>query len=955
MKKFYSKLMALMLVFTFAFSTYAVNAADETGTAGTVTESGDKKDTPDSSGDENGVDTKKDDTTVDDKKDDQGKTDPGKDDGKTDPGKDDGKTDPGKDDGKTDPGKDDGKTDPGKDDGKTDPGKDPGKTDPGKDDGKTDPGKDPGKTDPGKDPGKTDPGKDDGKTDPKPTKTKPDDVTYKAKVDDSVTFSAKDFTAQYKEITNESFSYMQITKLPSSSYGVLYYDYEGRNEAKVRTSSKLTTAFLDKISFVAAKKGSVTIPYTMYGTGKTLTGNIIITISSGSSSSSSATISYTADDDSVKFRSADFKSACSDATGKTLDFVKFTLPSSSKGTLWYDYEGSDEAKVTANRKYYAADTPSLNKVYFVPKSGASGTVSISFTGTTTNEKTFTGTVKIKMSSSSSSSSVIKYTVKSSSEVDFKVRDFEKACTAETDSELTKIVFTSLPSASKGKLYLGYKSSSRYDEIVSEDEDYYVDDDPAISDITFVPKSSASGTVTIKYKGYYSRSKYYDGTVQIKITGSSSRDDDDDDDDDNISTLTLTTNKNKEVSLNASSISSAYKKATGKTLSYIKLSSVSSSYGKLYYDYDSDDEEAVRSSDKYYASKNPYIKNVSFVPAKNYTGTVTLSYTAYASSGTGTDGKIKITVKGSSKDDDDDDNTNGSADVSLGVVKNRSVTFTVSPFNVASISVTDDSVRSIRFGAVNSSYGKLYYNYGTYSQKEVPAAAVFYASGEPYITGVTFVPAKGYTGNVTIPYTGTNNSGKTFSGVVRIAVTSYKKLFSDVTEDKWYYDTVSIVCDANLMRGTSDTTFNPEGSMTVAEAITMGARLYNSIRGGTDVTFTASASGNWFDVYVSFAIKNGIIKADDFSDYTRTATRAEMAYIFYHSVTPAYLSAINSWNSLPDVTIYDKYGSEIYSLYNAGILTGNDSYGTFGPSSEITRAQAAAILGRTGNIIDRIKK
>ena len=911
MKKFYSKLMALMLVFTFAFSTYAVNAADETGTAGTVTESGDKKDTPDSSGDENGVDTKKDDTTVDDKKDDQGKTDPGKDDGKTDPGK---------------------------------------------DDGKTDPGKDPGKTDPGKDPGKTDPGKDDGKTDPKPTKTKPDDVTYKAKVDDSVTFSAKDFTAQYKEITNESFSYMQITKLPSSSYGVLYYDYEGRNEAKVRTSSKLTTAFLDKISFVAAKKGSVTIPYTMYGTGKTLTGNIIITISSGSSSSSSATISYTADDDSVKFRSADFKSACSDATGKTLDFVKFTLPSSSKGTLWYDYEGSDEAKVTANRKYYAADTPSLNKVYFVPKSGASGTVSISFTGTTTNEKTFTGTVKIKMSSSSSSSSVIKYTVKSSSEVDFKVRDFKKACTAETDSELTKIVFTSLPSASKGKLYLGYKSSSRYDEIVSEDEDYYVDDDPAISDITFVPKSSASGTVTIKYKGYYSRSKYYDGTVQIKITGSSSRDDDDDDDDDdNISTLTLTTNKNKEVSLNASSISSAYKKATGKTLSYIKLSSVSSSYGKLYYDYDSDDEEAVRSSDKYYASKNPYIKNVSFVPAKNYTGTVTLSYTAYASSGTGTDGKIKITVKGSSKDDDDDDNTNGSADVSLGVVKNRSVTFTVSPFNVASISVTDDSVRSIRFGAVNSSYGKLYYNYGTYSQKEVPAAAVFYASGEPYITGVTFVPAKGYTGNVTIPYTGTNNSGKTFSGVVRIAVTSYKKLFSDVTEDKWYYDTVSIVCDANLMLGTSDTTFNPEGSMTVAEAITMGARLYNSIRGGTDVTFTASASGNWFDVYVSFAIKNGIIKADDFSDYTRTATRAEMAYIFYHSVTPAYLSAINSWNSLPDVTIYDKYGSEIYSLYNAGILTGNDSYGTFGPSSEITRAQAAAILGRTGNIIDRIKK
>lgn len=144
-------------------------------------------------------------------------------------------------------------------------------------------------------------------------------------------------------------------------------------------------------------------------------------------------------------------------------------------------------------------------------------------------------------------------------------------------------------------------------------------------------------------------------------------------------------------------------------------------------------------------------------------------------------------------------------------------------------------------------------------------------------------------------------------------------------------------------------------MTVAEAITMGARLYNSIRGGTDVTFTASASGNWFDVYVSFAIKNGIIKADDFS-VTQEPRREPKWHISSTTALPRpYLSAINSWNSLPDVTIYDKYGSEIYSLYNAGILTGNDSYGTFGPSSEITRAQAAAILGRTGNIIDRIKK
>lgn len=37
---------------------------------------------------------------------------------------------------------------------------------------------------------------------------------------------------------------------------------------------------------------------------------------------------------------------------------------------------------------------------------------------------------------------------------------------------------------------------------------------------------------------------------------------------------------------------------------------------------------------------------------------------------------------------------------------------------------------------------------------------------------------------------------------------------------------------------------------------------------------------------------------------------------------------------------------IYRLYRAGILKGNDAYGTFGPSEHVTRASAAVILSRT---------
>ncbi len=329
--------------------------------------------------------------------------------------------------------------------------------------------------------------------------------------------------------------------------------------------------------------------------------------------------------------------------------------------------------------------------------------------------------------------------------------------------------------------------------------------------------------------------------------------------------------------------------------------------------------------------------------------MTLSYTAYGTSATGISGTIKIKYKkGSGKD-----NAQGSADVSLGVVKNKNLTFIVSPFNVASLSVTDSSVKSIKFGVVNASSGALYCGYGTENQRAVTPSMIFYTSSSPLITDVTFVPAKGYKGNISIAYTGTSTKGDTFTGMIRLTVASYKKLFSDVTDDKWYYDTVNTVCDADLMIGNSDTTFNPEGTMTLAEAVTMGARLYNSITGNLK-SLTASAEGNWYDVYVDYAIKNGIIKEGDFQDFSKIATRGEMAYIFYHSVTPDYLSKINSW-LVPDVSSEDLYGNEIYGLYNAGILTGSDDKGTFTAKNGITRAAAAAILGRTGRIIDRIKK
>lgn len=50
-------------------------------------------------------------------------------------------------------------------------------------------------------------------------------------------------------------------------------------------------------------------------------------------------------------------------------------------------------------------------------------------------------------------------------------------------------------------------------------------------------------------------------------------------------------------------------------------------------------------------------------------------------------------------------------------------------------------------------------------------------------------------------------------------------------------------------------------------------------------------------------------------------------------------------AIPDVDVTDTYGTEIYTLYRAGILVGNDAYGTFTPSTYITRGAVATIIAR----------
>ena len=57
--------------------------------------------------------------------------------------------------------------------------------------------------------------------------------------------------------------------------------------------------------------------------------------------------------------------------------MRFTLPSSSQGTLYYNYyNGSYNNPVSAATNYYRSGTPGVGNVCFVPASTVGDTVSI---------------------------------------------------------------------------------------------------------------------------------------------------------------------------------------------------------------------------------------------------------------------------------------------------------------------------------------------------------------------------------------------------------------------------------------------------------------------------------------------------------------------------------------------------------------------------------------------------
>ncbi len=168
-------------------------------------------------------------------------------------------------------------------------------------------------------------------------------------------------------------------------------------------------------------------------------------------------------------------------------------------------------------------------------------------------------------------------------------------------------------------------------------------------------------------------------------------------------------------------------------------------------------------------------------------------------------------------------------------------------------------------------------------------------------------------------------------------------FRDVSAGDWFASNVATACRLGLLKGNGDGSFNAAGNVSLAETITMAARLHSIYYNGS-ADFEQGTP--WYEVYVSYALENGIITRT-YLDYERYASRAEYAKILAAALPEEALPLLNEIedNAIPDVPMTRSYADAVYRLYRAGVLTGYGSGGEFRPDSFVSRSEIAAIVTR----------
>jgi uncharacterized repeat protein (TIGR02543 family) len=176
-----------------------------------------------------------------------------------------------------------------------------------------------------------------------------------------------------------------------------------------------------------------------------------------------------------------------------------------------------------------------------------------------------------------------------------------------------------------------------------------------------------------------------------------------------------------------------------------------------------------------------------------------------------------------------------------------------------------------------------------------------------------------------------------------------KKFSDLDPQLWYHVGVDYVLTNNLMTGISDTAFAPNSTATRGMIVTILYRMENQPQLSSECKFTDVLAGKYYYNAVIWASENNIVKgvSETLYDPEADITREELAAIMnrycqykgYDVSSTADLSDFSDQNTISLWAV-----NNMKWAVGVGLISGNTD-GTLNPTGDATRAEIAVILER----------
>lgn len=171
-----------------------------------------------------------------------------------------------------------------------------------------------------------------------------------------------------------------------------------------------------------------------------------------------------------------------------------------------------------------------------------------------------------------------------------------------------------------------------------------------------------------------------------------------------------------------------------------------------------------------------------------------------------------------------------------------------------------------------------------------------------------------------------------------------KAYSDLSSSHWAYESVQVLSAKGIIEGFPDGSFAPDLAVTREQMVKMLVGAF-SLTGDTSIEFTDVSPDRWSVPYIAAAAKNGITGGLDDGSFApdREITRQDAAVMLGRICSLLSIELSGKEQEAKDSELIADYAKDSVAALMGAGILSGFPDGSFHPSETLTRAQAAKMI------------